>query len=100
MGKFLKKAKKTISVADALGLDPSDKEDQAYLQFHEFITGLEVVMVRNNISKGELARRLKVSRQAVYDKFSGRNLTMNWIKRACDAVHVNLQIRFVEKKAA
>ena len=81
-------------------MDDRDLADQAFLAFQDFIVGLEVIMVKKEISKNELARRMKISRQAVYDKFAGRNLTMDWIKRACTAVHVDLQIRFTEKKAA
>lgn len=99
MGRILKKTKR-IKVSDLLGLDPKDKDDQAFLALKDFIIGLEAVMVKKQISKNELARRMKISRQAVYDKFAGRNLTMDWIMRACNALQVDLQIRFIEKHAA
>ena len=95
MGNLLKKYKRKISVSEALGLAPHDPDDQAFLAFKDFIVGLEAYMIKNAISKNELARKMKISRQAVYDKFRGRNLTRDWISRACDAVGVSLQIRFV-----
>lgn len=99
MGNILKKAKGRITPAEALGLNPDDPEDQAFLAFKDFIVGLEVFMIQHHISKNELARKMKISRQAVYDKFRGRNLTRDWITRACNAVGVTLQIRFVPTKS-
>lgn len=96
----ISKAKKRISVTELLGLDPNNPDDQNYLAFKDFMVGLTRAMIERNISKNELARRLKVSRQAVYDKFTGRNLTMKWIQRACDAIGVELRVAFVDKKKA
>lgn len=100
MVKISKRKTKKISTASPLGLDPHDPDDKAFIQFKDFIVALHTVMIRKEISKNELARRMKISRQAVYDKFSGRNLTMDWIQRACRALGVELQIRFVDKKKA
>jgi len=93
----LPKKPKMISVSKLLELDPKSKTDQSFLQFQDVILGIQNIMVQENISKNELARRMGISRQAVYDKFAGRNMTMKWIERACDALGVEMRIAFVAK---
>lgn len=94
------KTKKRISIPELLGVDPNDPDVKNFIAFKDFIVGLTRAMIERHISKNELARRLKVSRQAVYDKFTGRNLTMKWIQRACNAIGVELHVAFVDKKKA
>lgn len=94
------KRKRKISVADALGLDLNDPDDRNWLQFRDLLTGLLDVMIQKGISKNELAHRMKISRQAVYEKFSGKNTSMEWIHRACKAVGVEIRITYVDKKRA
>ncbi|MDO8518664.1 MAG: helix-turn-helix transcriptional regulator [Deltaproteobacteria bacterium] len=94
------KGARKISVAEALGLDPNDPDDRNWLQFRHLLAGLTRVMAEKGVSMKELARRMKISRQAVYEKFSGKNTSMAWIQRACDALGVEIQITYVDKKKA
>lgn len=94
------KGRRKISVAEALGLDLNDPDDRNWLRFRDFLVGLSTVMAEKNVSMKELARRMKISRQAVYEKFSGKNTSMAWIERACDALGVEIHITYVDKKKA
>jgi len=94
------KGKRKITVAEFLGLDLNDPEDKNWLQFRELLGGLLHIMVQKGISQNELARRMGISRQAVYEKFSGKNTSMEWIQRACRALGVEVRIAFVDKKKA
>lgn len=99
MAKFFK-GKRTISLSELLGLDSNDPEDRNFLLFKDLLVGLNRVMVEKSVSMSELARRMKISRQAVYEKFSGKNTSMEWIQRACTALGVNIHVTFTEKKKA
>jgi DNA-binding Xre family transcriptional regulator len=99
MGKILKGSRK-IPVAEALGLNLNDPDDRNWLQFRDLLVGLLRVMIEKGISKNELARRMKISRQAVYEKFSGKNTSMEWIQRACEALRVEIRVSYVDKKKA
>lgn len=99
MGKVLKENRK-ITVSELLGLDPNEPDDGNWLQFKDLLVGLLRVMLVKGISKNELARRMKISRQAVSEKFSGKNTSMDWIHRACDALGVDIRIAYVDKKKA
>lgn len=94
------KNKKRISVSDFLGLDEHDPDDQNFLKFQHYLGGLFGVMIKKKISQAQLAKRMGISRQAVSDKFSGKNTSIEWIQRACDALGVELRITFVDKKKA
>lgn len=94
------KGKRKISVSEFLGLDPKDPDDCNFLLFKDLLVGLNQIMLEKEISVNELARRMKISRQAVYEKFSGKNTSMEWIQRACQALGVDIQVTFVEKKKA
>lgn len=94
------KNRKKISVAELLGLDLSDPDDRNWLEFRHLLGGLFKVMVEKGISKNELARRMRISRQAVYEKFSGKNTSMEWIQRACKALGVEIRVAYVDKKKA
>jgi DNA-binding Xre family transcriptional regulator len=96
----LPKRKKKMSVSKLLGLNDSNPADQNFLAFQDILIGIHSVMIQKGISKNELARRLKVSRQAIYDKFTGRNLTMKWILKACNALGVTIRVSIVDKKKA
>lgn len=89
-----------MSLYEAWNLDPNDSVDRAYVEFDDIMTAFHVSMLQKKISMSELARRLKISRQAVYDKFTGRNLTIGWIKKACKAIGVTLIFKFIESKKA
>lgn len=93
-------AKRTITISELLGLDENDKDDRNYLLFFDTLVALDGAMIKKDISKNELARRLGVSRQAIYDKFSGRNVTMGWVKKACDAIGVELRFLIIDKEKA
>lgn len=92
--------KRKITVDTLLGLDPDDVRVKNWLAFRDLIVGLQKAMIEKKISKNELARRLGVSRQAIYDKFSGRNVSMKWIQKACDALGVTIRFAIVDKKRA
>lgn len=94
------KNKRKITISEALGLDPNDPDDQNFLLFNDILTGLRKAMIDKEISMNELARRMQISRQAVYEKFSGKNTSMEWIQRACTALGVNIHVTFTEKKKA
>ncbi len=94
------KGKRKITVTELLGLDPNDPEDRNFLKFQDLLGGLFRVMTEKKINKNELARRMNISRQAVYEKFTGKNTSMEWIQRACDALGVELRITFIDKKKA
>lgn len=91
---------KTINTYELLGLDPNNSDDRAYVEFGDLMAAFDIIMLQKKISMSELARRLKISRQAVYDKFTGRNLTIGWIKKACKAIGVTLIFKFIESKKA
>lgn len=100
MAKVSKKHR-TISIAKLLGLEPtSDREDVNFLLFKDFLVGLNQVMMEKGVGMTELARRMNISRQAVYEKFSGKNTSMVWIQRACQALGVEAHIFFTEKRKA
>ena len=88
-----------ISVSKLLGLNSRDESDQRFISFKDLLVGLREVMVEKGISMNELARRMKISRQAVYEKFSGKNTSMEWIQRACLALGVGIQLRYVDQEA-
>lgn len=94
------KRKRSIPVAAALGLDANDPEDRAWVQFRDLLVGLLKVMVKKGITKNELARRMHISRQAVYEKFLGKNTSMQWIQKACKAIGVEIRIVYVDRKRA
>lgn len=98
MGKVQKRNQK-IKIIDLLGLDSNDLDDQSFLAFYDLLAGLQATLIRKGISKNELAGRLKVSRQAIYDKFSGRNVTLGWIQKACDAIGVLIRVAIIDKKS-
>lgn len=100
MAKIPKKYR-TVSTSKLLGLDPiSDRDDVHFLLFKDFLVGLNQVMVEKGVSMNELAQRMNISRQAIYEKFSGKNTSMVWIQRACQALGVEAHIFFTEKKKA
>jgi DNA-binding Xre family transcriptional regulator len=94
------KNKSRISVSEFLGLDENDPDDQNFLRFQHHLGGLLRVMIKKRISQAQLAKRMGISRQAVSDKFSGKNTSIEWIERACDALGVELRMTFVDKKKA
>ncbi len=97
MEKISKEPRK-ISVVDLLGLDANDPEDQNFIRFKDILVGLGAVMTEKGVSMNELARRMNISRQAVYEKFSGKNTSMKWILRACDALKVDICVAFVDRE--
>lgn len=99
MGIVFKNVKK-ISLKKILDLDENDPDDQNYLIYHEVILNLEALLIRKGMKKSELARRMGISKQAVYEKFGGKNTSLEWIQRACDAIGVQMKVTFVDKKKA
>ncbi len=95
----LLKGKSEISVSRLLGLDSRNAADQRFLEFKDILVGLREVMVEKGISMNELSRRMKISRQAVYEKFSGKNTSMEWIQRACLALGVGIRVKYMDQKA-
>lgn len=96
MAKVSKKQK--IGASKLLGLDTRVLADRNFLSFNNLLVGLREIMVEKGISMNELARRMKISRQAVYEKFSGKNTSMEWIRRACLALGVEIHLKYVDLK--
>ena len=94
------KNKRKISVSELLGLDENDPDDLNYLRFQDLLVGLLGVMIRKRITRSQLAKRMGISRQAVAEKFSGKNTSMEWIQRACKALGVEIRITYIDKKKA
>jgi DNA-binding Xre family transcriptional regulator len=92
-----KVSRKKISISKLLGLSSKDAADQKFLSFKDLLAGLHEVMVEKGISMNELARRMKISRQAVYQKFSGKNTSMEWIQRACIALGVEIKVAYLDQ---
>lgn len=91
------KNKREIGVSELLGLDQNDSDDQNFLRFQDLLGGLLAIMIRKKISQGQLAKRMKISRQAVSEKFSGRNTSMEWIQRACDVLGIEIKVTYMDK---
>lgn len=87
-----------ISTAKVLGLDPKDPADGNFLRYEKLLLDLRKIMRRRGVSGNKLAKMMGVSRQAVYDRFAGRNTTLEWIARAAEALGVGLEIGFVEHR--
>jgi len=83
-----------VPVKDLLGLDARCSDDKDYLLLRETLLDLRKIMIKKNISKSELARRLGVSRQAVYEKFTGKNTTLEWIQKVSASLGVRVKISF------
>jgi DNA-binding Xre family transcriptional regulator len=56
-------------------------------------------MVEKGIRMNELDRRMKISRQAVHEKFSGKNTSIKWIQRACLALGVEIRVAYINHQA-
>lgn len=93
----LPKNPKKISTADLLGLDLKNPSDRNYLRYERLLLELHKIMLRRGISGNQLAKRMGVSRQAIYDRFAGHNTTLEWIVRAAEALGVSMQVTFSDK---
>lgn len=100
MGKILKKliAKKQrhlkkISLDKFLGFDKRNPEDAVQFHKYKLLYQLNEFMLKHDITKVELAKRLGISRQAVTNKFLGETLSLDWIVRAFAALGVGLIMR-------
>lgn len=96
----LLKNKRKITVSEFLGLDEKDPEDQNFLRFQYYLGDLLRIMIKKGITQSQLAKRMGISRQAIADKFSGRNTSIAWIDRACKALGLEIKIQFLDKKKA
>lgn len=94
------KNKRRIDVSDFLGLDRRDPEDRNFMWFQHHLGGLLRAMLKKGVSQNQLAKRMGISRQAVSDKFSGKNTSIEWIERACQALGLEMRISFIERKKA
>lgn len=99
MGIIPKNVKK-ISLIKLLEIDVNDPDDLRYLLLHDVLIGLLRAMYEKDVSKNKLAKLMKISKQAVYEKFGGKNTSLEWIQRACDAIGVQMKVTFVNKKKA
>ena len=82
----LPKRTRKISTAKALGLDTKDPSDKNYLRYESLLLGLRKIMRRRGVSGNKLAKMMGISRQAIYDRFAGRNTTLEWISRVAEVL--------------
>lgn len=99
MERLPKRAHK-ISTAKALGLDLRNPADKNYLRYENLLLELRKIMRRRGVSGNKLAKMMGVTRQAVYDRFAGRNTTLEWIARVAETLGVRLKVIFVEPAAS
>lgn len=92
----LPKRTRKISTAEALGLDRQDSSDRAFLRYERLLLSLRKIMRRQGTSVNLLAEKLGVTRQAIYDRFSGRNTSLEWIVRVAEALGVDIKVTLVE----
>lgn len=104
MGKAVKQLKKQGRVnkeakplAEFLDFDLSNPDEAAQYQKYQLLQLLHEQMIKKDISKSELARRMGVTRQAVTNKFLGEALSLDWLMRAFSAL--GLVVDFKVKKA-
>ena len=92
----LPKRTRKISTAKALGLDTKDPSDKNYLRYENLLLGLRKIMRRRGVSGNKLAKMMGISRQAIYDRFAGRNTTLEWISRVAEVLGISLKVSFIE----
>ena len=95
MERLSKRARK-ITTAEALGLDPQNATDRNYLRYEGLLLDLRKIMRKRGITGNQLAKLMGVTRQAIYDRFSGRNTTLEWICRVAETLGLQLKIKIVE----
>lgn len=105
MGKFsikdLKKKgliKNPISLAKFLEYDSKNPDDVMEFQKIKLLYQLYEFMLKQSISKADLARKLNVSRQAVTNKFLGETLTIDWLVRAFAALGIKINLSMPEHR--
>lgn len=86
------KAKK-IALDEFLEFDSRKPEDAVAFHKHKLLYQLNEFMLKHDVSKAELAKRLGISRQAVTNKFLGETLSLDWIVRAFAALGVGIEMR-------
>lgn len=91
--------RKKISTAKALGLDLEKAEDRAFLRYEKLLLGLRTEMRRQGMSGNQLAKRMGVTRQAIYDRFAGKNTSLEWISRVSECLGMQLKITLVRETA-
>ncbi len=95
MEKLPKRARK-ISTAEALGLDPRNPSDRFYIRYESLLLDLRKIMRKRGISGNQLAKLMGVSRQAIYDRFAGKNTTLEWISRVSEILGLQLKVKIVQ----
>ena len=95
MEKLPKRTRK-ISTAKALGLDFKDPSDRNYLRYENLLLGLRKIMRRRGVNGNKLAKMMGVSRQAIYDRFAGRNTTLEWVSRVAEVLGISLKVSFID----
>lgn len=105
MGKFsIKDLKKKglitnpISLAKFLEYDLKNPDDAMEFQKIKLLYQLHEFMLKQNVSKAELARKLKISRQAVTNKFLGETLTIDWLIRSFAALGIKINLSMPENR--
>ena len=81
-----------ISLAKFLEYDLKNPDDVMEFQKFKLLYRLHEFMLKQDISKAELARKLNISRQAVTNKFLGETLTIDWIVRAFAALGIKINL--------
>ncbi|QQR80855.1 MAG: helix-turn-helix transcriptional regulator [Deltaproteobacteria bacterium] len=99
MERILKKRKK-IPLNQLLGVEEGDKLLEGYLSWRDTLDQVRRVMIKKGVTKAELARKMGVSRQAIHDRFIGKNTTFEWIERMCDALGLVVRFTVMEKRKA
>ncbi|MBF0107371.1 MAG: helix-turn-helix domain-containing protein [Deltaproteobacteria bacterium] len=100
MGKNIKKliksgsiVKEPRSLEDFLEFDLENPEDIVEFHKHKLLYQLNEYMLKNKISKSDLAKKLGITRQAVTNKFLGETLSLDWLVRAFAALGVGIEMK-------
>lgn len=99
MERVFKKRKK-IPLNQFLGVEKQDPLLEGYLSWRSTLDQVRRLMIKKGVTKAELARKMGVSRQAIHDRFIGKNTTFEWIERMCDALGLAVYFTVIEKKKA
>lgn len=60
----------------------------------EILLELQLIMVKTEISKKELADRLNITQSALSSRFNQKNISIDTLLELCNAIGVNMNIDF------
>ena len=87
-----------IPLAKFLEYDLKKPDDAIEFQKYQLLYQLHEFMLKQKISKAELARKLNITRQAVTNKFLGETLTIDWIIKAFAALGIKINLSMPENR--